>query len=301
MQKQFLPGGVWGAVRAAAIALVALVVIAVALVYGLSEWRLRASYEVPDHPVVVANDSATIARGHHIADVRGCTSCHGSMLAGSVRLENLVVGRVAAPNLTNGGHGASLTNSDWERAVRHGVRRDGRPLLFMPALEFAPIVDDDLAAMIAFARSLPSSRATIPPAKAGPLARALLLTGLPSVMSASRIDHRAPHLAAVTPAATADYGRYVASACVGCHRSGFEGGAIPGAPPSYPPAANLTRAGIGRWQYEDFVRAMRDGRRPDGSAIRPPMPLKITRAMTDVEVAAVWAYLRTLPPRAVSD
>jgi mono/diheme cytochrome c family protein len=282
--------------RAAAV-LVVLVVIVVVIVYGVAEYRLRARLDVPDHPFVVWSDSSLIARGHHVADVRGCTSCHGPSLGGSIRLENFAVGRLAAPNLTNGGRGASLTDRDWERAVRHGVRRDGTPLLYMPSLEFTKLADDELAAVVAFARSLPATHDTMPPSKAGPLARALLLTGLPSVMSAGMIDHRAPHPAVVTPAVTAEYGEYVASACVGCHRAGFTGGPIPGAPPSYPPAANLTPAGIGQWSYGDFVRAMREGRRPDGSVIRPPMPLKITRAMTDQEVAAVWTYLKTLPPR----
>ena len=40
---------------------------------------------------------------------------------------------------------------------------------------------------------------------------------------------------------------------------------------------------------------------PDGTAIRPPMDPKLMGAMTDVELKAVWAFLRTLPPRATGE
>ncbi|HTE47791.1 MAG TPA: cytochrome c [Gemmatimonadaceae bacterium] len=283
--------------KRAAGGLFGLVAVALVLVYGVSEFRLRSRIEIPAHAIAVPSDSAAIARGRHVADVRGCTSCHGPSLGGSVRLENVAIGRVSAPNLTNGGRGAALTDQDWERAVRHGVRRDSRPLLFMPAADFAQLADDELAAVVAFARSLPASPAALPPSSAGPVARALLVGGSAAVMSAGSIDHRASHPTVVTPGATVAYGRYLATACASCHRAGFEGGPVPGAPPSYPPAANLTPAGIGRWSYDDFVQALRGGRRPNGAAIRPPMPLKITRAMTDVEVAALWTYLRSLPAR----
>jgi hypothetical protein len=42
---------------------------------------------------------------------------------------------------------------------------------------------------------------------------------------------------------------------------------------------------------------MRDGVRPDGTALLPPMTLVAPYAqnMTDIELQAMWAYLRTLP------
>jgi hypothetical protein len=40
--------------------------------------------------------------------------------------------------------------------------------------------------------------------------------------------------------------------------------------------------------------ALRTGQRPDGTVINPFMPWRFTRLMTDEEIQAVWAYLRTL-------
>jgi hypothetical protein len=56
--------------------------------------------------------------------------------------------------------------------------------------------------------------------------------------------------------------------------------------------------GIGAWTEADFVRAMRVGKRPDGSAINTFMPWEIFRGMTDDELNAIWLYLRSVPPRA---
>jgi len=54
--------------------------------------------------------------------------------------------------------------------------------------------------------------------------------------------------------------------------------------------------GIGAWTAAQFTDAMRNGRRPDGSLIGPPMPVEAYRGISDGDLAAVWAYLRTIPP-----
>ncbi|WP_439580786.1 c-type cytochrome [Elioraea sp.] len=54
--------------------------------------------------------------------------------------------------------------------------------------------------------------------------------------------------------------------------------------------------GIGAWTAAQFADAMRNGRRPDGSLIGPPMPVEAYRGISDGDLAAVWAYLRTIPP-----
>lgn len=62
-----------------------------------------------------------------------------------------------------------------------------------------------------------------------------------------------------------------------------------------PGARDLTPTGLGRWTLADFTRALREGRRPDGTGLAEAMPWKYTARMTDDEIAAVWLYLRTLP------
>ncbi len=64
-------------------------------------------------------------------------------------------------------------------------------------------------------------------------------------------------------------------------------------------AANLTpdpETGIGRWTDEQIITAMREGKRPDGSIIGPPMPFEFYRGISDADARAIVAYLRSLKP-----
>jgi hypothetical protein len=68
-------------------------------------------------------------------------------------------------------------------------------------------------------------------------------------------------------------------------------------PDDLPPASNLTPAGLGSWKEADFVRALRQGRRPDGTAIDEFMPWRSYASMSDGELEALWLYLRSVPPK----
>ena len=64
-------------------------------------------------------------------------------------------------------------------------------------------------------------------------------------------------------------------------------------------ASNITmdvETGIGSWSDEEIIRGIRDGIRPDGTLIGPPMPSPFFREMSDSDVRAVVAYMRTLDP-----
>ena len=281
-----------------AMALVVLLGVSVASIYGLSERRFRARFLIPEHRIAVSRDSASIVRGQHIATVRGCVDCHGAGFSGNTIIDQPIIGRVAGPNLTLGGRGAELEPRDWERAVRHGVRRDGKPLIFMPANEFTVLTDEDLAAIIAYARSVPPVRQPAPSSYAGPMLRTMYVAGQVKLLSAEEIRHDRTHEARMIAEPTAAYGKYLASGCTGCHGDGLSGGKIPGAPPDWGPAANITPAGIGRWTSAQFATALRTGRRPDGSAIDSTiMPIRLLKHMDDVELTALHAYLQTVPPR----
>ncbi|HZS34191.1 MAG TPA: cytochrome c [Methylomirabilota bacterium] len=99
--------------------------------------------------------------------------------------------------------------------------------------------------------------------------------------------------------------------CSGCHTPGALAGKpdfarrlggsdvgfrVPGVGVVYPP--NLTpdaEAGLGRWSDEQIVRAVKFGERPDGRRLIPVMPWPSYSALTDADVRALVAYLRTLP------
>ena len=55
------------------------------------------------------------------------------------------------------------------------------------------------------------------------------------------------------------------------------------------------QAGIGRWSEADFVRALREGRRPDGAHYFPAFPYPSFTLITDPDLRDLWAYLRSLP------
>ncbi|AHG88889.1 cytochrome c class I [Gemmatirosa kalamazoonensis] len=278
---------------------VVLVLTGVGVVYGLSERRLRARFATPDHAFAARDDAAAVARGKHLVTTRGCMDCHGENLAGRTIIDDPMIGRLTGANLTRGGRGAALGDRDWELAVRHGLRADGSALLVMPSQEMTGMSDEDLAAIVAYARSVPAVGTERTPPRAGPLIRALYLGGQVKLLAAEQIDHAASHVPHVDVAPTAEYGRYVAAMCTGCHGPGYSGGKIPGAPPDWGPAANITPAGNpGRWSEAEFVHALTTGTRPDGSRIDGKlMPLKIIAQMDTVELRAVYQFLRTLPPR----
>jgi mono/diheme cytochrome c family protein len=104
-------------------------------------------------------------------------------------------------------------------------------------------------------------------------------------------------------------GEYLARAggCVGCHTEDqagavrFAGGRALATPFGTFYGPNITphpQAGIGRWTEADFVRAMREGVRPDGANYFPAFPYPSFAKTTDADLRDLWAYLRTLPPDA---
>ena len=101
-------------------------------------------------------------------------------------------------------------------------------------------------------------------------------------------------------------GKYltIASGCAGCHTDfrkkgrSFAGGAPIVTPfgTFYPP--NITahkEHGIGNWSDDDFIRAMREGVRPDGAHYFPAFPYTSYTKMKSEDARAIKAYLFSLP------
>src|SRR5262249_37510991 len=64
-------------------------------------------------------------------------------------------------------------------------------------------------------------------------------------------------------------------------------------------APNITpdpETGIGKWTDAQIMTAIREGKRPDGSLIGPPMPIPLYRGISDEDAQAMVAYLRTVKP-----
>ncbi|CAA9373304.1 MAG: Putative diheme cytochrome c-553 [uncultured Gemmatimonadetes bacterium] len=276
--------------------LMVLLLVAFAVAYGASKRRLDKTWDVSGAALNITRDPAQVARGKHVATaVSKCTECHGEDLGGKVFIDGMPMGMLIASNLTAGKGGVLPRYSDaqLEAAIRHGVRHDKRGLLFMPSDEFQHLSDEDVAAVIAYMRSVPPVDRELAPSKVGPLGHVLFATGQLPLVPAEKIDHT-PRTRRVPPAGvTREYGQYLTSVggCTGCHGPDLAGSSGHG-----PAAPNITPAGtVGAWSEADWFRAMRQGKRPDGSVINPPMPWQSVGRMTDDEMRAMWMYLRTVP------
>ena len=288
-------------VRKALIILVAVVVMAVAMVYTLSSMRMGKVYALVQTPLIAPKDAASIAEGQRLYVSRGCSHCHGADLSGMTFIDEPPIGTFTAANLTTGKSGAAsrMSDSDFARAIRNGIGSGGRALIFMPSTDFQGMSDEEVGKIVAYIRSVPPVDKPSVPQSVGPVGRALFLSGkLPLLVTAELIDHNARAPTQVAAAPTVEFGRYLAAGCTGCHGEHFSGGPIPGGPPHWPQARNITPTGIGSWSEGDFVKAMRTGVRPDGNTMKEPMPWQNLSKMTDVELKAMWAYLRTVPVRA---
>lgn len=294
--KKFLRALAWGVGG-----VLVIVAIACTVLYVTTQRGIDRKYAVAGHALTIPTDSLALARGAHVAKALSkCIDCHGADLGGRQFIDEPPVARLWAANLTTGKGGvAPLSDLDWERAIRHAVKPDGSALKFMPSLEFQFLSDDDVAALIAYLKSLPPVDREPKPNSVGPIGRLLYAKGDLVLIPAERVNHE-QHPAAAPMAVTPEYGRYLTEigGCTGCHGEGLSGGKIPGTPPDWKPAANLTPSGIGQYKEEDFFRALREGKRPDGSPIDSLMPYRFTKDMTDDEIRAVWLYLKTVPAKA---
>ncbi len=237
--------------------------------------------------------------GKHLIDSRvACSACHGADFAGHVIVDAPIVGRWVAPNITGGAGSVTrgYTASDWDHAVRHGLRRGGRASS-MPAIDFVNLSDHELSDIVAYIRSKPGVNRNPGSIRWGPVFSILVATD-PDAFSAAHIDHRRPHSAEPPQAVVSlEYGEHLVQVCRGCHGERLSGGKLKG-DPNMPLVANLTphETGLKDWSEDDFIRALREGRRKDGTAINEAMPWRAYGRMGDAELKALYAYLRTVPP-----
>lgn len=282
---------------------VILVLIAAIVIYILSERKINQSYSAPNDTIAIPNDAASIERGKYLAqNVSVCVDCHGANLAGGVVVDDPALGRIVAPNLTKGKQGIGGQRSDAElvRAIRYGVTKEGKSVRVMPSDDYYHLSDKDLGALVAYVRSLPATDSNLPAIAMGPLGRALTAFGQLDIYIADRIDHKKPRQKDGETLAALDKGKYLAdiSGCTGCHGPGLSGGQIPGAPPDYPKASNLTPSGnLGKWSEADFITTIRSGKTPEGKALVNEMPWKNYRNMSDDELKVIYLYLKSVPAK----
>ncbi len=267
-----------------------LVLIAGVTLYTMGSGTLDTTYAVTPKLTSVPSDSASVARGEHLAKIHACMDCHGENLEGRVFLD-IPPFMAVSTNLTpgKGGIGQTYSDADWDRAIRHGVKPDGKSVLVMPSVDYHDMSDDDTAALIAYLKSVPPVDNELPATEYRP--PIMLMAGAGAYNPGDYVNTAAARASAPTSGPTAEYGAYLASiTCQSCHGEDLHGGESPN-----PDLPGPDLAAAGSWSFEDFAKTMRTGVNPDGRQLPAEfMPWTAFQHMTADEMTALHEHLKTL-------
>lgn len=263
------------------------------VVYFQTQSRINKVYDVKLQTLTIPTDSASYVLGKHVAEIRGCTGCHGANLAnGEVFFDaNSPLGILAAANITSGKGGINYTDQDWIRALRHGLGKDNKSLWFMPSHEICHISNQEMAALIGFLEKQAPVDKEVSIKELKPLGRLLTFLGEFPLLPAEKIDHNATYKEEVKLAINADYGKYLAIACTGCHGEKLKGAEAHS--PEQPPIPDISSTGkIGKWTSEEFVNLFHSGKTPEGRELSKYMPVKDFK-YSDDELKAIYLFLHS--------
>lgn len=251
-----------------------------------------------------------VERGRYLVQsIAGCGNCHslqdakgeipGKQLAGGPPVIDAAFDAYP-PNLTSDkktGLG-DWTDAQIVRAIREGIGRDGRVMgPPMPYWLYRGISDDDVHAIVAYLRTVPAVsnqvkksvyRMPLPPSWGPPVS---------GVKAPPRSDKVA-------------YGGYLAGPvghCVECHTPMLPKGGLDMArvgagtrefkgPWGTSISRNITPAALADWSDADIKRAITKGVSRDGTRLMPPMGFHFYARMTDADLSAVVAWMRSLDP-----
>jgi len=295
---------------------VILLVVAGFAIYVASRQNLH--YEHASPAITASTDSAVIARGHYIVRMAGpCAGCHGDMkqiealragaevpLSGGLTID-IPPGKFHIPNITSDmetGIGR-IPDSLIARALRFGVKHDGRPLL--PFMEFQGLSDEDLTAVISYLRTQAPVVHPIPAHEPNLLGRMVLATVL-----SKPVGPVTPPPAVSPRGATVENGRYLVenvSLCGSCHTqrdpasgvfTGHRFAGSTGMVDDFTPTRtwsppNITTGGkLGQLTEDQFVARIHSGRVIPGS----PMPWQNFMRMNDEDLRAIYKFITSMPP-----
>lgn len=280
-------------------------------------FRQHLKYEAPYPNIKASTDSALIARGRHIVLGPGhCVDCHSTVknidsvlrtgqepaLSGGFKFE-LPFGTFYTRNLTSDSATGIGGMSDGEiaRVLRYSIKKNGEAVL--PFMPFQNMSDEDLTAVISYLRSLKPVRKEIPNHEYNVMGR---------VINAFMIKPSGPTepiAASVKEDTTVQFGKHLVMAVANCNECHTKRGPIgeyvgeplaggtvfeeKGKPALISP--NLTphpSSRIWAWSEQDFIKRFRMGRVIPYSH----MPWESFSRMSDVELKAIYKYLKTLKP-----
>lgn len=260
-----------------------------------------------------------IAKGEYLARAGNCVSCHstpdGEPFAGGLKMAVPFLGAIYTTNITpDKEHGiGNYTFEDFEGAMRRGVAKDGHMLYpAMPYPSYAKTTDEDLRALYAFfMEAVPAANVANKPSE---IKSPLNMRWPLKIWNAIFLPD-----AGYTPDASKDAkwnrGAYLVEGlghCGACHsprgllfqEKGYaadDGAFLSGAELDNWHASNLRGdplAGLGRWSESDTAAFLKTGHNSFSSAFGTMIEVinNSTQHMTDDDVAAMAAYLKSLSP-----
>ncbi len=280
------------------LSLVIIIVIATVVMIQRYKGMAKKSYEVSPPNITILSDSASLARGAVLA-ASMCSGCHGGDFGGKEFFNDPKLGTVPAPNVTRGGRTKDYKDIDYVRTIKYGVKPDGHGLFVMPVEDFNLLSDADLGSLIGYLQSVPVSDKTWPDPKFTTFAQVLAGAGMfGTLYNVELLDLKdTKPVTAPEYGTSVEYGYYTMKihGCWTCHGEKLNGKKTPD--PVSPPGANLTPKGnFGKWSLEQFSETLHTGTTPEGKKLDPKyMPWDALGLMTDVEIEALYNYLKTVP------
>src|SRR5499427_8397197 len=260
---------------------------------------------------------ARMERGRYLVEsVNGCFGCHTDQdwskpgappVAGREGSGHIWADQdmpwLIAPNITPDKEtGAGNWSDDTlARAIREGIGHDGRALFpVMPYTGYREMSDEDLASIIVYLRTVPAVKNQLPTTKM-PFPLNFLIQNVPQPVTSP--------VAAPNQSDPVTFGGYLVKlgACAACHTPQekgrplagmeFAGGFLLHEPKGDLVSANITPAASGIGYYNDatFIQALRTGK-VGARPLRPSMPWYFYGRMSDEDLKAMFAYLKTLKP-----
>ncbi len=270
--------------RNAVVALLAVLLVGSGIIYIASQRAMHRDYAEPLVAIAVPSDSASIVEGKRLAQLRGCSGgCHGAEIEGNTMIDDAMLARIVAPNLTEAVR--RYSDAELARIIRRGVRPDSHSVVVMPAEMFSVLSDADLGKILAYLRSVPRMPGPGPTVRLGPLARLGIV--LKKYEPAVPLVHRADSLTATfpSPGDSTARGAYLArTSCTECH-----GVALSGAQDGATPDLKI----VAGYSSEAFTRLMRTGKGLGDRELGLMSEAARGRFshFTDAEIAALRAYL----------
>jgi mono/diheme cytochrome c family protein len=200
------------------------------------------------------SDAAKVVHGRRLARVLDCTGCHGDNLQGTNLADKPEDGAMYAPNITL--LLGQYSDAELERLIRRGEPKDGREFWYMSVESFQFLSDRDLAALIAYVRTIKPAGQALPPFKLNGAEQKDVDAGNFGNAKAQIAKYR--EHPPIDLGSQYAWGRYmVQTTCTACHNNALQGW------PNFTP--NLDIAGT--YSKDELTRLLTNGQSKTGKDV----------------------------------